>query len=67
MKRYLTILAAALLMFTAANDVFAQAITGRVIDGSGIPLPGVVVQVEGTKNGTITDSAGKYSIEAGPL
>ncbi len=38
-------------------------ITGTVIDKNGSPLPGVNVVVTGTTQGTITDIAGKYSIE----
>lgn len=37
-------------------------ITGTVIDKDGTPLPGVNVVVSGTTQGTLTDIAGKYSI-----
>jgi TonB-linked SusC/RagA family outer membrane protein len=39
-----------------------KTISGKVIDSSGSPLPGVSVVVKGTTDGTITDSNGKYSI-----
>ncbi|MBN2817570.1 MAG: TonB-dependent receptor, partial [Bacteroidales bacterium] len=39
-------------------------INGTVQDNTGQPLPGVNIIVEGTTTGTITDSNGKYSIEA---
>ncbi|MDO9341622.1 MAG: carboxypeptidase-like regulatory domain-containing protein, partial [Bacteroidales bacterium] len=38
-------------------------ITGKVIDKDGTPLPGVNVVVTGTTQGTMSDIAGKYSIE----
>ena len=41
-------------------------ISGRVIDSSGSPLPGVTVVVKGTTNGTITDADGNYSISKVP-
>lgn len=39
------------------------AITGKVNDAQGIPLPGVNVLVKGTTNGTTTDSDGNFSLE----
>lgn len=38
-------------------------ISGKVSDESGLPLMGVVVAVEGTTNGTITDESGAFQIE----
>lgn len=38
------------------------AISGRVTDSAGAPLPGVTVVVKGTTNGVITDAQGKYSL-----
>ena len=41
----------------------AFTVTGRVIDETtGEGLPGVTVLVQGTSNGTVTDTEGKYSI-----
>jgi len=39
-------------------------ISGAVVDGSGLPLPGVNVIVKGTVTGTQTDFDGNYSINA---
>ncbi|WP_319592408.1 TonB-dependent receptor [uncultured Draconibacterium sp.] len=39
-------------------------VKGTVTDESGMPLPGATVIVKGTTEGTITDSEGKYLIEA---
>ena len=39
-----------------------KTITGRVIDQSGLSLPGVTVVVQGTTRGTITDSDGNYTL-----
>lgn len=38
-------------------------VTGRVIDETGEPLPGVAIQVEGTPRGVTTDIDGTFSIE----
>ncbi|MCH7415591.1 TonB-dependent receptor [Belliella sp. R4-6] len=38
-------------------------VKGTVIDGTGEPLPGVTIVIEGTTNGTVTDIDGNYSIE----
>lgn len=43
-----------------------QTITGKVTDMKGNPLPGVTVRVKATGNGTVTDAAGMYNIEADP-
>lgn len=43
----------------------AQApITGVIVDGDGVPLPGVNVFIKGTNTGTATDFDGNYSIPA---
>ena len=51
-----------LLLFSAA--AFSQAITGTVTDDDNKPFSGVTVQVKGTNNTTLTDNAGKFSINA---
>ncbi|MCU0378930.1 MAG: SusC/RagA family TonB-linked outer membrane protein [Bacteroidales bacterium] len=43
-----------------------KVITGKVIDKSGIPLPGVTVNPKGTSRGVATKEDGTYSIELGP-
>lgn len=44
-----------------AQDATVQ---GTVIDNNGDPLPGVNVLIVGTRQGTITDIEGRYTIEA---
>ncbi|QKZ15670.1 SusC/RagA family TonB-linked outer membrane protein [Spirosoma sp. KUDC1026] len=39
-------------------------ITGRVIDRSGAPVPGVTILVKNSQTGTTTDATGKFSITA---
>ena len=51
-----------LLLFSAA--AFSQAITGTVTDDDNKPFSGVTVQVKGTNFTTLTDNAGKFSINA---
>jgi TonB-linked SusC/RagA family outer membrane protein len=41
-----------------------RAISGKVSDTGGNPLPGVSVTVKGTTQGAITDAAGKFSTQA---
>ncbi len=43
----------------------AQPISGTVTDETGAHLPGAAVLVKGTTNGTITDTDGKFVIDAG--
>lgn len=52
-------------MLVGAGVAFAQTkISGKVIDSKGLPIPGAVVQIKGTSNGTATDIDGKFSIRA---
>ena len=39
-----------------------RTVTGKVIDGTGSPLPGVSVVIKGTTVGTVTDFNGKYTL-----
>lgn len=39
-------------------------ITGKVLDPTGEPLPGVTIIIDGTSTGTVTNIDGQYSIEA---
>lgn len=48
----------------AAKKSDANLLSGKVVDESGFPLPGAVVMVKGSKGGTSTDSAGRFSIDA---
>ncbi|MCK5781837.1 MAG: TonB-dependent receptor [Flavobacteriales bacterium] len=52
-----------LLTLFSFSNLFAQNVSGVVIDESGIPLPGASVLVVGTTNGTTTDFDGNYSID----
>lgn len=53
-----------IILGNSVSDILQQskAISGKVTDSSGAPLPGVTVVVKGTTNGTITDMDGKYSL-----
>ncbi len=63
MKRTLTFLLF-LLIYQTGFAFQQQTITGTVVDDSGMPLPGVTIQVEGTSRGVTTDMDGNFSIEA---
>ncbi|WBL26120.1 SusC/RagA family TonB-linked outer membrane protein [Zunongwangia sp. HGR-M22] len=53
-----------LIMVLGGQLLFAQqkTVAGKIIDESGLPLPGVNVIEEGTSNGTQTDFDGEYKI-----
>ncbi|WP_133991814.1 SusC/RagA family TonB-linked outer membrane protein [Dinghuibacter silviterrae] len=55
---------ASILLFSLT--VFAQTVprSGTVLDETGAPLVGVSVLIKGTKEGTVTDARGKYTIQA---
>ncbi len=38
-------------------------VTGKIVDSSGSPLPGVTVMLKGTNKGTVSDTDGNYSIK----
>ncbi|MGD9930702.1 MAG: SusC/RagA family TonB-linked outer membrane protein [Mangrovibacterium sp.] len=44
------------------QSVQQKAVSGKVTDASGQPLPGVTVVVQGTTTGTITDFEGNFSL-----
>ncbi|MCG6187598.1 SusC/RagA family TonB-linked outer membrane protein [Maribellus maritimus] len=39
-----------------------KTVTGKIVDESGLPLPGVTVAVKGTSGGTITNADGDYTL-----
>lgn len=39
-----------------------QSVSGKVVDSSGVPLPGTTVVIKGTETGIITDNDGNYTI-----
>lgn len=66
--RYWKVPFAILVFFSLLNSVNAQekVITGTITDASGGALPGVSVMEKGSKNGTLTDGSGKFSIKTKP-
>lgn len=44
--------------------VSAQSIKGKVVDESGLPLPGVSVSLVGTATGTVSDIDGNFTVNA---
>lgn len=40
-----------------------KTVTGKVVDNTGISLPGVTVMVKGTSVGTITDGNGDFTLQ----
>lgn len=51
-----------LLVILTGSQLFAQKVTGVVVDETNQPLPGVNVVVKGTTNGVVTNMDGTYSI-----
>ena len=59
------LLVMSIFLLGGAADVLAQpTVRGKVTDADGRPLEGVVVIVEGTTNGAMTDIDGNYSISS---
>ncbi len=56
----------ALFIICTGMQLFAQKVTGVVVDESKQPIPGVNVVVKGTTNGVVTDIDGNYSISNVP-
>ena len=56
-----------LMVILAGSQLYAQKVTGVVVDESNTPIPGVNVVVKGTTNGTITSGDGSYSIVPGDM
>jgi len=54
-----------LLLLLSASGVFAQVSVKGIVKGSddGQPLPGVIIKVEGTNKGAVTDVNGAYKID----
>ena len=59
-----SILFACALMLSAWTVLAQKAISGTVLDETGVPLPGATVLVQGTSNGVTTDFDGNFNIEA---
>ena len=65
-ERIYRILAVSALLLVSAAGLHAQSrtITGKVVDPSGLAVPGTAVMVAGTTNGSVTDIDGVFSINA---
>ena len=50
---------------TPINKVQQARITGTVTDATGLPMPGVGIKVKGTSTTSVTDTDGKYVVNAG--
>ena len=65
-NKLFTNLFAILVSLLIISPAFAQEkkLSGKVYDERGIELPGVSVSIKNTKIGVITDSEGKFSLNA---
>ena len=52
----------ALFVICTGVQLFAQKVTGVVVDDSNTPIPGVTIVLKGSTTGTITSAEGSYSI-----
>lgn len=64
MNKVVQLMLAMVLIFASGMEAFGQSrvLTGRVVDASGEPIPGVNVLDKQKSTGTTTDLDGKYSI-----
>jgi TonB-linked SusC/RagA family outer membrane protein len=51
-----------LAVILSSSQIYAQKVTGVVVDETNVPMPGVNVVVKGTTNGVITNMDGQYTI-----
>jgi len=64
-RSVITVIMAVAIMFSSVQASAQNIkITGKIIDNSNAPLPGVSVVVDGTKTGVASDSKGIYSVNA---
>lgn len=49
---------------TRSENPAAIDVSGRVTDSNGQPVEGVTIQIKGTQNGTYTNAAGEFTIDA---
>lgn len=52
----------ALMVIFAGAQLYAQKVTGKVVDETNAPIPGANVVIKGTTNGVVTNNDGTYSI-----
>lgn len=57
---------ALLALLTFASPARSATLSGRVLEDSNLPLPGVAVSIPELKRGAVTDDSGRYRIEAIP-
>ena len=62
----ISVLVTLLLLFSSAMAYSQSAVTGKVVDSNGEPLPGVNVSVKGTSMGAITEGDGTYTLRQVP-
>lgn len=63
MKIHKILLGALLCTASLTASAQGQRVTGQIVDEAGEPLIGATIQVLGTKNITVTDVDGKYSLD----
>ena len=64
MKKFLLILMSLVMVATTAAVAQSSRVAGKVIDATGMGVPGVSVTVKGTVQGTATDIDGNYELNA---
>ena len=47
----------------SGQGVMSIPVTGRIVDGKGVPLEGVSISVKGSSKGTLTDQNGRFKIQ----
>lgn len=66
MKKIVSSLLVALLCFVIGANAQDRAVTGKVTDAKGAPIPGVTIKVKATSKAALTDENGFYRISAAP-
>ncbi len=63
MKKFLLKTSFIAFLVVLSGQLFAQSIKGKVVDTTGLAIPGVSIQIDGTKIGTSTDVNGTYALK----
>jgi iron complex outermembrane receptor protein len=58
----MSLLIVMMITFNLSAQQKSGSITGKVLDETNVPLPGVSVKIKGTKTGTTTNEAGQFSL-----
>ncbi|MEO7394083.1 MAG: TonB-dependent receptor plug domain-containing protein, partial [Chitinophagaceae bacterium] len=66
MRKLLYLLGAMLLLFSSTLFAQQREVTGKVTDGSGVPVNGASIKIKNERTGTVADNNGNFKISVAP-